>query len=123
MSKVSVPKVMLATIGIHLSADSLRRVLAQLVKNAASYIQQEKVQQHPHQSRKATIMTIKRERERRPIRKRAKQNKKAPSHAIRPCCVCVGIRDMHFIIHNFYFFRNVKLSINEPSSKENLKDE
>ena len=74
MSKVSVPKVMLATIGIHLSAD---RVPAQLVRNSASYIQQEKVQQHPHQSRKATIMKIKRERGERPIRKKETQNLKA----------------------------------------------
>ena len=77
MSRVSVPKVMLATIGTHLSADSVRRVPAQLVRNAASYIQQEKVQQHPHQSRKATKMKIKRERGKMPIRKKAKQSFKA----------------------------------------------
>ena len=64
MSRVSVPKVMLATIGIHLPTDSLRRAPAQLVRNAASYIHQEKVQLHLHQSRKATRIKHKRERER-----------------------------------------------------------
>ena len=38
LSRVSAPKGMPAIIGIHLSANSLRRVPAQLVRNAASYI-------------------------------------------------------------------------------------
>ena len=56
ISRARAPKEMHVIIGILLSANSLRQVPAQLVRNAASYIHLEKVQLHPHQSRKATIM-------------------------------------------------------------------
>ena len=76
--RASAPKEMPAINGILLSADFLRRGAAQLLRNAASYTHLEKgVQQLPHHSRKATRMTQKTERQRRPIRKRAKPNLKA----------------------------------------------
>ena len=76
--RASAPKEMPAIIGTLMSAGSSSQGTAQLARNAASYIHLEKeVQQLPHQSRKAAIMKITKERQRRPIRKRAKPNLKA----------------------------------------------
>ncbi len=77
ISRASSPKEMHVIIGILLSADSLRRVPARLVRNDASCLHLEKVQQRPHQSRNATIMKTKKERERRPTIKKAKPSPKA----------------------------------------------
>ena len=77
ISRASAPKEMHVIIGILLSADVLRRATAQLVSNAASYTHLETLRLHPHQSRKATILKIKKEKERRLTRKKAKPSPKA----------------------------------------------
>ena len=61
ISRASAQKEMHVIIGILLSAGSLSRAHAQLLRSVASYTLQEMLQQHPHQSRKATRMKIKKQ--------------------------------------------------------------